>query len=82
MARILFTVSDLERLLLTGEYSVAKLRRAEIEFLWVQFEDIIQRGQNKDAETKLELLQRVYQLLDKTVPKKTQGKKRAEIERR
>ena len=82
MARILFTVSDLERLLLTGEYSVAKLRRAEIEFLWVQFQDIIQRGQNKDAETKLELLQRVYQLLDKTVPKKTQGKKRAEIERR
>jgi hypothetical protein len=70
MARILFTVSDLERLLLTGEYSVAKLRRAEIEFLWVQFEDIIQRGQNKDTETKLELLQRVYRLLAKTIPKK------------
>ena len=75
MARILFTVSDLERLLLTGEYSVAKLRRAEIEFLWVQFEDIIQRGQNKDAETKLELLQRVYRLLDKTIPKKKETKR-------
>jgi hypothetical protein len=75
MARILFTVSDLERLLLTGEYSVAKLRRAEIEFLWVQFQDIIQRGQNKDAETKLELLQRVYRLLDKTIPKKKETKR-------
>lgn len=36
---------------------------AEMEFLWVQLEDVIQRGQNKDAEPKLELLQRVYPLL-------------------
>jgi hypothetical protein len=64
-----------KRLLPTGEYNVAKLRRAEIEFLWVQFEDIIQRAKNKDAKTKLKLLQRLYQLLDKTLPKKTQAKK-------
>jgi hypothetical protein len=61
---------------------VAKLRRAEIEFLWVQFEDIIDHGKNKDVKTRLELLQRVYQLLDETVPKKTQAKKRADLDRR
>jgi hypothetical protein len=47
----------------------------EIELLWSQFEDLIEHGKNKDAKTKLELLQRIYQLLAKTLPKNNQGKK-------
>jgi hypothetical protein len=62
--------------------TVAKIRNADIEFLWVQLEDVVQRGKNKDGKTKLELLERLYRLLDKTIPKKTQPKKRASSERR
>jgi hypothetical protein len=47
----------------------------EIELPWSQFEDLIEHGKNKDAKTKLELLQRIYQLLAKTLPKNNQGKK-------
>ena len=61
---------------------MAQLRTAEIEFLWVQLEDLVQRGKNKDGKTKLELLQRLYRLLDKAIPKKTQPKKPASSERR
>jgi hypothetical protein len=55
--------------------TVAKLRNADIEFLWVQLEDIIDHGKDKDGKTKLELLQRVCRLLDKTLAKKTRPKK-------
>ena len=48
---------------------MAKLRRSEIEFLWDQFEDLIEDGKNEDANTKLELMKRVYQLLAKTMSK-------------
>jgi hypothetical protein len=56
--------------------NVARLRKSDIEFLWIQFEDVIEHGKNKDAKTKLELLQRVYQFLTKTMPKNKQKKKR------
>jgi len=44
-------------------------RKSEIEFLWVQVEELIKRGKNKDAKTKLRLMQRIYQFLAKTMPK-------------
>ena len=46
-------------------------RKSEIEFLWVQLEELIKRGKNKDAKTKLRLMQRIYQFLAKTMPKNT-----------
>src|SRR4030095_11369040 len=49
--------------------NVAQLRKSEIEFLWIQLEDVIERGKNKNAKTKLELLQRIYQFLAKVMPK-------------
>jgi len=56
--------------------SVARLRKSEIEFLWIQLEDVIEHGKKKDAKTKLELLRRIYQFLAKTMPKNRQEKKR------
>jgi hypothetical protein len=56
--------------------SVARLRKSEIEFLWVQLEELIEDGKNKDAKTKLGLMQRVYQLLAKTIPTNKTAKKR------
>jgi hypothetical protein len=47
-----------------------RLRKSDIEFLWIQLEEAIEHGKNKDAKTKLELLQRIYQLLAKTMRKK------------
>jgi hypothetical protein len=55
---------------------VARLRKSEIELLWVQLEELIERGKNKDAKTKLQLMQRVYRLLAKTMPKNKPTKKR------
>jgi hypothetical protein len=55
---------------------VATLRKSEIEFLWVQLEELIEHGKNKDAKTKLQTLQRVYQLLAKTMPKNKPAQKR------
>ena len=55
---------------------VARLRKSEIELLWVQLEELIEHGKNKDAKTKLELMQRVCQLLAKTMPKNEPAKKR------
>jgi hypothetical protein len=51
-------------------------RKSEIEFLWVQLEELIKRGKNKDAKTKLRLMHIIYQFLAKTRPKNTQEKKR------
>jgi hypothetical protein len=50
--------------------NVAQLRKSDIEFLWIQLEEAIEHGKNKEAKTKLELLQRIYQLLAKTMRKK------------
>jgi hypothetical protein len=50
-------------------------RKSEVELLWTQFEDLIEHGKNKDANTKLELLQRIYQFLAETLPKSNQEKK-------
>jgi hypothetical protein len=55
---------------------VARLRKSDIEFLWIQLEEVIEHGKNKDAKTKLELLQRLYQFLTNTMSKKKQKKKR------
>ena len=52
--------------------NVARLRKSEIEFLWIQLEDVIEHGKNKNAKTKLELLQRIYQFLAKVMPKNKQ----------
>jgi hypothetical protein len=52
-----------------------RLSNSEIEFLWIQLKDVIEHGKNKDAKTKLELLQRVYQFLAKTMPKNKQQKR-------
>jgi hypothetical protein len=52
------------------------LRKSDIEFLWIQVEDVIEHGKNKHEKTKLELLQRIYQFLAKTMPKNKQKKKR------
>ena len=49
---------------------MARLRKSEIEFLWIQLEDVIEHGKNKNAKTKLELLQRIYQFLPNVMPKK------------
>jgi len=49
---------------------LARLRKSEIELLWVQLDELIEHGKNKDAKTKLQLMQRVYQLLAKTMPAK------------
>jgi hypothetical protein len=55
---------------------VARLRKSEIELLWVQLEELMVHGENRDAKTKLELMQRIYQLLIKTMPKNKPAKKR------
>jgi hypothetical protein len=52
-----------------------RLRKSDIEFLWIQLEEVIEHGKNKDAKTKLELLERIYQLLAKTMRKNKQEKK-------
>jgi len=49
--------------------------KSEIEFLWSQFEDMIEHGKNEDEKTKLELLERIYQFLVTTLPKNKQEKK-------
>ena len=46
-------------------------RKSDIEFLWIQLEDIIEHNINKDAKTKLELLQRLCQLLTKRAKEQT-----------
>jgi hypothetical protein len=51
-------------------------RRSQIEFLWIQLEDVIEHGKNKNIKTKLELMQRIYRLLAKTQPKTKREKKR------
>jgi hypothetical protein len=53
-----------------------RLRKSDIEFLWTQLEDVIEHGKNKDAKTRLKLLQRIYQLAAKTRLKNKQQKKR------
>jgi hypothetical protein len=55
---------------------VARLRKSEIELLWVQLEELMEHGKNRDAKTKLELMQKVYELLAKTMPKNKPTKKR------
>jgi hypothetical protein len=52
-------------------------RKSEIDFLWVQLEELMTRGKNKDPKTKLRLMQRIYQFLAKTMPKNTEEKKRS-----
>jgi hypothetical protein len=54
---------------------VARLRKSEIDLLWIQLQDVIEHGKNKDAKTKLELLQRIYQFLAKTLAKNNREKK-------
>ena len=54
---------------------MARLRKSEIEFLWIQLAEVIEHDKNKDAKTKLELLQRIYQFLAKTMPRNKQEKK-------
>jgi 2,3-bisphosphoglycerate-independent phosphoglycerate mutase len=49
----------------------------DIEFLWIQLEEVIEHGNEKDAKTKFELLQRIDQFLAKTMPKNKQEKKRS-----
>jgi hypothetical protein len=56
--------------------NTARLRKSEIEFVWAQIEELIEHGKNKEAKTKLELMQRMHQLLAKTMPKNKQKKKR------
>jgi len=55
---------------------VARVRKSEINFLWLQLGDVIEHGKNKDAKTKLELMRRIYQFLAKTMPKNKPAKKR------
>jgi len=55
---------------------VAKLRKSEIDFLWIQLRDVIEHGKNKDAKTRLELMRRIYRFLAKTMPKSRPTKKR------
>jgi thioredoxin reductase len=71
-----FHVSERHGALRGASISVARLRKSEIEFLWVQLEELIEHGKNKDAKTKLGLMQRVYQLLAKTIPTNKTAKKR------
>ena len=52
-----------------------RLRKSDIEFLWTQLEDVIEHGKNKDAKTRLKLLQRIYQLHAKTRQQNKQQKK-------
>jgi len=54
---------------------VARLRKSEINFLWLQLEDVIEHGKNKDAKTKLELMRRISQFLAKTMPRDKPAKK-------
>jgi hypothetical protein len=49
-------------------------RKSEIDFFWIQVEDVIEHGKNKDAKTRLELLHRIYRFLAKTLPKNNQEK--------
>ena len=56
--------------------NVARLRKSEIDFLWIQLEDVIEHGKNKDAKTKLELMERIHQFLAKAMRKNKQRKKR------
>jgi hypothetical protein len=51
-------------------------RRSQIEFVWIQLEELIEHGKNKNTKTKLELMQRIYELLAKTQPKTKREKKR------
>jgi len=46
----------------------------DIEFLWIQLGEVIEHGNEKDAKTKFELLQRIDQFLAKTMPKNKQRK--------
>jgi len=55
-----------------------RLRKSDIEFLWTQLEDVIEHGKNKDAKTRLKLLQRINELLAKTRQKNKQQKKRGD----
>jgi hypothetical protein len=55
---------------------MARLRKSEIDFLWIQLGDVIEHGKNKDAKTRLELMQRIYRFLAKTMPKKQPARKR------
>jgi ribosomal protein S15P/S13E len=48
---------------------VAQLRPSDIKFLWEQIQDVIEHGKDKSPKTKLELMQRIYRLLAKTMPK-------------
>jgi hypothetical protein len=41
---------------------VARLRKSEIELLWVQLEELIEHGKNKDAKTKLQAINAVSDL--------------------
>jgi hypothetical protein len=55
-----------------------RLRKSDIEFLWTQLEDVIEHGKNKDAKTRLKLLQRINELLAKRGKKNKQQKKRGD----
>jgi len=55
--------------------------KPEIEFLWSQFEDLIEHGKSEDEKMKLELLERIYQFLATTLPKNNQEKKGRWFER-
>ncbi|HEU0049519.1 MAG TPA: hypothetical protein VFQ43_18175 [Nitrososphaera sp.] len=48
---------------------MAQLRPSDIKLLWEQIQDVIEHGKDKNPKTKLELMQRIYQLLVKTIPK-------------
>jgi hypothetical protein len=61
-----------------GKTKICERRdKFDIEFLWIQLEEVIEHGNEKDAKTKFELLQRIYQFLAKTMPKNKQEKKRS-----
>ena len=61
-----------------GKTKIYKRRdKFGIEFLWIQLEEVIEHAKEKDAKTKFELLQRIYQFLAKTMPKNKQEKKRS-----
>jgi hypothetical protein len=55
---------------------VARLRKSDINFLWLQLEDVIEHGKNKDVKTKLELMRRIYQFLAKTISENKPARKR------
>src|SRR5262249_31521920 len=55
--------------------------KCEIEFLWSQFEDMIEHGKNEDEKTKLELLERIYQFSCHNAPKEQARKEGRWLER-